>query len=127
MNGIGKNQIALEALIDAAKAALQHHGVILTSNPPQDAWAHHRVRERLTAALAGIATNIPRHAAVLDESEASNFDQLMHIQNWLISKNCAINEHTEEVDGPLAPAMNIVASIEAFAQRGIAATVEGAA
>lgn len=52
------NKIAIEALIDAAKDALQYHGKHLLTDPPQDAWKHHRVSERLHDALAALAPEV---------------------------------------------------------------------
>lgn len=56
------NKIAIEALIDAAKDALQYHGKHLLTDPPQDAWKHHRVSERLHDALAALAPEV-QHTA----------------------------------------------------------------
>ena len=39
-----------EALL---RECLQHHGVMLLSDPPQDAWKYHRMNERITAHLGG--------------------------------------------------------------------------
>lgn len=38
----------LEGLLREAR---QHHGVMLMSDPPQDAWKYHRINERIDAAL----------------------------------------------------------------------------
>jgi hypothetical protein len=35
------------------RECLQHHGVMLTSDPPQDAWKYHRMNDRITAHLGG--------------------------------------------------------------------------
>ncbi|WP_323986467.1 hypothetical protein [Pseudomonas canadensis] len=33
------------------REARQHHGVMLMSDPPQDAWKYHRMNERIDAVL----------------------------------------------------------------------------
>ena len=38
----------LEGLLREAR---QHHGVMLMSDPPQDAWKYHRMNERIDAVL----------------------------------------------------------------------------
>ena len=40
------------ALLEALKLALSSHGVMLMSDPPQDAWKVNRVEERARAAIA---------------------------------------------------------------------------
>ncbi|WLG31927.1 hypothetical protein PSH85_16320 [Pseudomonas simiae] len=38
-------------LVELLREARQHHGVMLLSDPPRDAWKHHRMNERIDAAL----------------------------------------------------------------------------
>ncbi|SDS33293.1 hypothetical protein [Pseudomonas sp. bs2935] len=40
-----------DLLLGLLREARQHHGVMLMSDPPQDAWKHHRMNERIDAAL----------------------------------------------------------------------------
>lgn len=60
---------AIEKLRDVAKAALAHHGIVLMTDPPLDAWKHHRVSERLHDALVATATIDPPGEAVGVEKE----------------------------------------------------------
>lgn len=46
--------------------------------------------------------------------ESHNFEVCQHFDNWLIGKGLLLTPHTEEVDGPMAPALNWIASFEAF-------------
>ena len=43
----------------------------------------------------------------------TNFNNLMHVTDWLIDRGLAKFTRTEETDGPLAPGLNITDSIEA--------------
>ncbi|MEJ5278744.1 hypothetical protein WH299_05645 [Pseudomonas sp. MYb541] len=51
----GTRRKALERRADVSvgllREARQHHGVMLMSDPPQDAWKYHRMNERIDAAL----------------------------------------------------------------------------
>lgn len=64
---------AIEKLRSAAQAALNHHGVMLPTDPPLDAWKHHRVSERLREGLDALA------AFVLDAPQPD----LTPVINWL--------------------------------------------
>ena len=46
-----------DALLEALKLALASHGVILTSDPPQDAWKARRVAEIARAAIKAAEEN----------------------------------------------------------------------
>jgi transcription elongation factor Elf1 len=45
---------ALKLALEALEKALHHHGVMLMSNPPQDAWKYHRVEQTAHEAIAAI-------------------------------------------------------------------------
>ncbi|WP_431479674.1 hypothetical protein [Pseudomonas simiae] len=40
-----------DLLLGLLREARQHHGVMLMSDPPQDAWKYHRMNERIDAVL----------------------------------------------------------------------------
>jgi len=40
-----------DLLLGLLHEARQHHGVMLMSDPPQDAWKYHRMNERIDAVL----------------------------------------------------------------------------
>jgi hypothetical protein len=50
-------------------------------------------------------------------AESHNFDICQHFDHWLLSKGTYITTHTEESDGPLAPSLNWIASVEAMLTR----------
>lgn len=47
-------------------------------------------------------------------TESHNFAICQHFDSWLLERGTYILRHTEEVDGPLAPALNWIASVEAM-------------
>ena len=57
---------AAHKLMEAMEKALRYHGVMLLSDPPQDAWKYHRVEqtahEAITALRAALADNDKRMA-----------------------------------------------------------------
>lgn len=64
----------------------------------------------------------PVEEMTADSAEASadshNFDICQYFDHWLLSRGTYITRHTEEVDGPLAPALNWIASVEAMLAQG---------
>lgn len=49
-----------------------------------------------------------------DENDAHNFAICQHFDHWLIEKGALLTPHSEESDGPMAPALNWIASVEAM-------------
>lgn len=49
-----------------------------------------------------------------DENDAHNFDICQHFDHWLLEKGALLTPHSEESDGPMAPALNWIASVEAM-------------
>lgn len=46
------------------------------------------------------------------DGEAHNFDVCQYFDNWLLQKGALLTPHSEESDGPMAPALNWIASVE---------------
>ena len=47
-------QEALKLALEALESAVRYHGVMLMSDPPQDAWKYHRVENKVDKAIAAI-------------------------------------------------------------------------
>jgi hypothetical protein len=45
---------AMKQALDALEAAKNNHGVMLLSDPPQEAWRFHRVSERCSIAITAL-------------------------------------------------------------------------
>jgi len=45
--------------------------------------------------------------------ETHNYEVLSRILNWMLERGIYIDPHSEATDGPMAPALNFIASVEA--------------
>jgi hypothetical protein len=75
-----------------------------------DSW----VREYLEAEQRALAAAPHAASQPEDENDAHNFAICQHFDNWLIEKGALLTPHSEESDGPMAPALNWIASVEAM-------------
>jgi len=55
-------QEALKLALEALEKALHYHGVMLLSDPPQDAWKYHRVEQTAHEAITAIKEALAEHA-----------------------------------------------------------------
>ncbi len=53
---------ALLLALEALEKALHHHGVMLMSDPPQDAWKYHRVEQTAHEAITAIKEALRENA-----------------------------------------------------------------
>lgn len=44
----------MELALEALESAVRYHGIMLMSDPPQDAWKYHRVENKADKAIAAI-------------------------------------------------------------------------
>jgi hypothetical protein len=75
-----------------------------------DSWVREYIEAEQTALAA--APHAASHPE--DENDAHNFAICQHFDNWLIEKGALLTPHSEESDGPMAPALNWIASVEAM-------------
>ena len=59
---MGKSIEALKLALEALEKALHYHGVMLLSDPPQDAWKYHRVEQTAHEAITAIKETLAEHA-----------------------------------------------------------------
>jgi hypothetical protein len=53
---------AMKLALEALEKALHYHGVVLLSDPPQDAWKYHRVEQTAHEAITAIKEALAEHA-----------------------------------------------------------------
>jgi hypothetical protein len=53
---------AMKLALEALEKALHYHGVMLLSDPPQDAWKYHRVEQTAHEAITAIKETLAEHA-----------------------------------------------------------------
>jgi hypothetical protein len=53
---------AMKLALEALEKALHYHGVMLLSDPPQDAWKYHRVEQTAHEAITAIKEALAEHA-----------------------------------------------------------------
>jgi ribosomal protein S27AE len=47
-------QEALKLALEALESAVRYHGIVLMSDPPQDAWKYHKVEDKADKAITAI-------------------------------------------------------------------------
>ena len=77
---MSKKDEALKLALEALEKALRYHGVMLLSDPPQDAWKYNRVEQAAHEAITAL-----REA--LAEQPAQQGPVAMH-EDWYDSNSC---------------------------------------
>ena len=63
---MSKKDEALKLALEALEKALRYHGVMLLSDPPQDAWKYHRVEQTAHEAITAIREALAEQPAQHD-------------------------------------------------------------
>lgn len=78
------------------------------------AQVRHETAKRGQPLLAAPAATPQADNQPEDENDAHNFDICQCFDHWLLEKGAMLTPHSEESDGPMAPALNWIASVEAM-------------
>ena len=55
-------QEALKLALEALESAVRYHGMMLMSDPPQDAWKYHGVENKAGKAITAVKEALAEHA-----------------------------------------------------------------
>ena len=61
----------LKLALEALEKALRYHGMMLLSDPPQDAWKYHRVEQTADEAITAIKAALEAHKALMSQSDGA--------------------------------------------------------
>lgn len=62
-------QEELKLVLEALENAVRYHGIMLMSDPPQDAWKYHKVEDKADKAITAIKKALAQHDSVQAKPE----------------------------------------------------------